>query len=141
MCLCFFAPAAHAFSFSYGSFFTVNAIRRTQDGVVLPVARKKYKNIRLLSAAAYRRLDACTENCSQEVSSVHFNIGDWRKAKTREGMLIADVEFDGQWAVTFLIFKNKNGFGVKPPEHFAFTDKTLEKQVQDALVRLAEENL
>lgn len=136
------AAAAHAFSFSYGPYFTVTSIRRTQkDGVVLPVARKKYRNIRLLSAKAYHVLDACGENCSQEVSYMHFNIGDWRKASTREDMLIADVEFNDQWAVTFLVFKNKSGFSVKTPEDFTFQDKALQTRVTDALVALAKEQL
>lgn len=130
-----------AFDFSYGPYFRVSGISQTEDGIKLPVARKKYANLKMLSSAVYRTLAACKQDCSQEVSHMQFNIGDWRKAKTREGMLIADVEFNNQWAVTFLVFKNKKGFGVKPPEHFAFTDKKLEQEVQAALSALAEENL
>lgn len=130
-----------AFDFAYGPYFRVSAITQTEEGVQLPLARKKYANLKLLSSAVYRTLAACKQDCSQEVSHMQFNIGDWRKAKTREGMLIADVEFNGQWAVTFLVFKNKEGFGIKPPEHFTFTDKKLEKEVEDALSELAEANL
>ena len=54
-------------------------------------------------------------------------------------MWIAEVSYDEAWLVTFLIFQNKEGFGVVPPEYFIFLDKALQARTERLLSARAQE--
>ena len=48
------------------------------------------------------------------------------------------MAFNGQWLVTFLVFKNKDGFAVKEPKQFVFLDDVLKRRVADLLTQAIE---
>jgi len=132
---------ACAFDFSYGNYLVVKDIKQRDKKLLLPVAQRKYRNIKVLSKDVYVFLRQCQTDCRLEVSKADFSVEDSRKALTREGMLLADVSFNGDLLLTFLVFKEKNGFSVKTPEKVVFTDKQLERQVQARLREVAKEIL
>lgn len=126
-----------AFDLQYGSFFKIDSVS-VQDGrPVLPLARKKYANLRVLDRETFELLKTCPAFCRQPAVSAAPEVSEIRAAKTRGGMWIADVSFGGQWLVTFLIFQNKDGYGVKAPEHFIFLDERLKREVAGLLSRAA----
>ncbi len=122
-----------AFDVSYGSLFQVVNISRPSGQAVLPLSRGKYANIRVLTRETLEWLNACPELCVQDAGDGSVIVEEFRAAQTRGGMWIADVSFDGKWLVTFLVFQNKNGYGVKPPEDFVFLDKKLRRLVEETL--------
>ena len=132
------AVAACAFTFTYGNYFTVNNIKHKNGIVILPLAHGKYKNVKVLSKELYQFLGKCEITCHLDVSNVQFASSDYRKAFTNENMMIADVTFNEEIIVTFLVFKNRKGFSVKTPEEVVFTDKKLETEVREYLQALAE---
>ena len=89
----------------------------------------------------YGFIKQCKQNCAYETSTAEFTVVDYRKASTREGMLIAEVDFNGEVQLTFLVFKNKDGFTVKFPADVVFKDKKLAARVRSYLTKLATENL
>ncbi|MBR3604211.1 MAG: hypothetical protein IKL48_06045 [Elusimicrobiaceae bacterium] len=132
------ANAACAFTFSYGRFFDVEDVKYENDVLKMPLAQGKYKNVKILSQKVYRFLLDCEKDCQYQVPAITFETVDYRKAFTQEGMLIADVDFNGEIALTFLVFKNKKGFLIKTPKEIIFKDKKLQKQVEIYLKELAE---
>lgn len=139
--LLLFAVPAGAFTFSYGNFFDVKDVKNEGGALVLPLARGKYKNVKVLQKDVFDFLLQCRQACRYPVQEAQFVPADFRKAFTKEDMLIADVDFNGEITLTFLVFKNRNGFWVKTPEEAVFKDKKLEKRVKKQLIRLAEKNL
>ena len=122
-----------AFDLQYGSFFTVRNIVLKQGQPVLPLARGKYANVRVLDKDTFLFLKTCVGDCRQESVSAAPALFEIREALTRPGMWIADIYFDGKWLITFLIFQNKSGFDVKEPDDFVFLDKQLKKEVEKML--------
>lgn len=122
-----------AFDLQYGSFFKIDSVSIKDGRPVLPLARNRYANLRVLDRDTFERLTSCPSVCRQEAASARPEVSEIRAAKTRKGMWIADVSFGGQWLVTFLIFENKDGFGVKEPEHFVFLDQWLKREVHGLL--------
>lgn len=122
-----------AFDLQYGSFFKIDSVSMEDGLPVLPPARGKYANLRVLDRDTFEWLKSCPSDCRQEAVSARPEVSEIRAAKTRKGMWIADVSFGGQWLVTFLIFENKDGFGVKEPEHFVFLDQRLKREVHGLL--------
>lgn len=133
--------AAHAFVFSYGSLFEVKDVKQEKGVLLLPLAGGKYKNVKILDKDVYSFLKQCTKDCRYETTQAQFACKDYRQAFTNKQMLIADVDFNGQIALTFLVFKNEKGFWVKTPQEAVFKDRKLEEQVKDCLIRLAEKVL
>lgn len=133
--------AAHAFTFSYGSLFDVKDVKNENGVLLMPLAGGKYKNVKVLDKDVYRFLQQCKKDCRYDVQEVQFSSADYRKALTNDKMLIADVDFNGQIALTFLVFKNKKGFWVKAPEEAVFKDRKLEERVKAYVTRLAEKTL
>ncbi len=131
------AGAACAFSFSYGEFFDVKDVQNKDGILTMPLTNGVYKNVKILSKEMYGFLLHCPQECRYPVAKAGFESIDYRKALTREGMLIADVDFNQEIALTFLVFKNKDGFSVKVPESVIFKDKKLQKQVEKYLKELA----
>ena len=70
--------------------------------------------------------------------AAELSLRELRPAKTRENMWIGEVAFNGQWLVTFLVFKNKDGFAVKEPKQFVFLDDVLKRRVADLLTQAIE---
>ncbi len=138
--LCCAVPAC-AFTFSYGNLFDVKDIRQDNGVVVLPVSDGKYKNVKVLSKQVYDFLSQCKADCRYSADGAEFASVDYRQAFTNERLLIADVDFNSEITLTFLVFKNKDGFWVKPPKEVVFKDTRLQSRVQKYLIRLAENNL
>ncbi|MGN0023820.1 MAG: hypothetical protein ACI351_00080 [Candidatus Avelusimicrobium sp.] len=128
-----------ALTVSYGSFFEVSGVVRAADKVLLPLTRGKYANIRVLTRETLDVVKNCSESCVQDAGAGEIKIEDFRAAKTSGGMWIADVSVDGRWLITFLIFQNKNGYGIKPPDEVQFLDKILLVRTERALAALADE--
>lgn len=137
VCLWFVSCGLCAFDLQYGSFFTIQNIVLEQGRPVLPLARGKYANTRVLDKDTFSFLKTCTGSCQQEASAAQPELLDIRAALTRPGMWIADVSFDGKWLITFLIFENQTGYSVKEPEHFIFLDEPLKTQVHQLLASAA----
>lgn len=126
-----------AFEVSYGSLFQVENVSRAAGKVELPLSRGQYANIRILTRETLDFVKTCPEPCMQDAGSGEIKVEEFRAAKTRGGMWIAEVSFDGKWLVTFLVFQNKNGYAVKPPEDFRFLDKKLRIRAEKTLTELA----
>ena len=140
MVWCMAFPAC-AFTFSYGDLFSVKNVT-LQDGLVtLPKTQKKYRNVKILSKEVYRFLKTCQTDCRYAAAGKEFVSMDYRKARSREGMLIADVQFNEDIIVTFLVFANKKGFSVKTPQEVTFEDKKLEQEVIKYVEALAQKTL
>lgn len=122
-----------ALDVSYGSLFQIFNVSRQAGKVVLPLARGKYANIRVLERETLDFLTVCPNTCVQDAALGQARVEDFRAAKTRGGMWIADVSFDGRWLITFLVFQNENGFAVKPPENFRFLDANLRRRTEEML--------
>lgn len=140
VCLLLGVGGLRALDVSYGSLFRVSGVSRPEGKAVLPLSRGKYANVRVLDWETLEFVNACTEPCVQDAGPGRIKTADFRPAKTRGGMWIADVAFDGKWLITFLVFQNKNGYGVKPPEEFIFLDENLRGRVEKALGALAGQN-
>lgn len=140
-CLCFCAVSACAFTFSYGNLFEVKDVQNQGGALVLPLARGKYKNVKVLSKDVYDFLLQCKKDCRYAAPGAGFSSSDYRKAFTNERMMIADVDFNGEIILTFIVFKNKDGYSVKTPAEAVFKDKKLEKRVRAYLTDLAEKTL
>ncbi len=127
-----------AFDLQYGSFFKVQHIS-VQDGrPLLPLARGKYANLRVLDEGTFLFLQKCSARlCAQPANRAEPQIFDLRSALTRPGMWIAQVSFGGQWLITFLIFQHKDGYDVVEPQDFSFLDLRLRRQVHDMLAQAA----
>ena len=132
---------ACAFTFSYGNLLDVKDVQNGGGVLVLPQTNKKYTNVKVLSKKVYDFLGQCRTDCAYPVQDAAFTVVDFRKASTREDMLIADVDINEEILLTFLIFKNKKGHSVKTPQPVVFKDKKLEKQIVFRLNNLAEETL
>lgn len=126
-----------AFDVLYGSLFQISNVSRLEGKTLLPLSRGKYANIRVLTRETLRFITACPEPCVQDAGAGKIKAEEFRAAQTRGGMWIADVSFDGKWLITFLVFQNKNGYAVKPPENFLFLDKNLRRRVEKILTDLA----
>lgn len=135
------ASAACAFTFSYGDLFSVKNVTKQNGVLTLPKTNKKYRNVKISSKAVFDFLKNCETDCRYSVADVRFVSRDYRKARTREGMLIADVEFNDEIILTCLVFANKKGFSVKLPQEIVFNDKDLERRVKHYVEALAQENL
>ena len=104
-----------AFDLQYGSLFTVRGITLEKDRPVLPLSRGKYANVRVLDKETFALLKTCALSCVQEGEG-KIQLRQLRVAKTRPDMWIADVAVDERWLLTFLVFKNKDGFSFIVPQ-------------------------
>lgn len=127
------AGALRALEVQYGTLFTVSAITLENGRPVLPLTRGKYANVRVLGRETYRLLQHCAPVCRQEGSGERTEIFSFRAAKTRPDMWIADVSVDGQWLLTFLVFKNKDGFRVIAPKDITVSDQDWLARVEQML--------
>lgn len=134
------AMPADALNLMYGQAFKVEKITRQNATVQLPLSRGKYANVKLLTRPVYEFLTTCKTPCRLERDTVNFTVQDFRAAKTRRGMWIADVEINGEMALTFLVFKQGGTFSIKPPEPVKFLDETLLENIKNRLKALAQQD-
>lgn len=137
--LCLAIPAG-ALNLTYGQAFTVEKITRQNAAVQLPLSRGKYANVKLLTRSVYEFLTTCKTPCRLERDTVTFTVQDFRAAKTHSGMWIAEVEINGEIALTFLVFKQGGQFSIKPPEPVKFLDETLLEAIKTRLKALAQQD-
>ena len=133
------APALHALDVCYGNFLTIKGIERTGGKIILPVERKKYYNVRILSQNTYRFVTNCQEPCVQHVADIKVSVYDVRPAKERPDMWIASVSFNQDWQGTFLVFRQESRYRVKPPANLLFVQPGLEKETQEAIIAAVKE--
>ncbi len=115
------APALHALDVSYGK------------------ERKKYYNVRILDKDTYRFVASCQAPCMQEIAKVDVTVCEVRAAKERPDMWIADVAFNQDWQITFLVFKQGDTYRVKSPIHLIFVQQALKKRTEEAIVAAVKE--
>jgi len=133
------AATACAFDFSYGTFFEVKNVKN-KDGVLqLPLSRKKYKNVKVLSKELYGFLKQCSENCKYPAQNTLFRTEEFRQAATNEQLFIADISFNDEILLTFLVFNNPDKIRVKFPEAVLFTDENLKKSIEKFIKQQAEQ--
>ena len=133
-CVLFWAAGAGAVTLSYGNLLQVQHIEVKDNRLQMPLSRKKYANVRVLDKGLYGFSLACNNLCRFDAKARAFSIFSLWAAKTRPGMWIADVEINAQLSITFLIFKDKETYHLKPPEEVVFNDKKLLAQIRAALV-------
>ena len=136
---CWAMPAG-ALDLMYGQAFTVENITRQNAAVQLPLSRGKYANVKLLTRPVYEFLTVCKTPCRLVRNTVDFAVQDFRVAQTRSGMWIAEVEINGEIALTFLVFKQGGQFSIKPPEPVKFLDKALLDDIKTRLKGLAQQD-
>ena len=139
--VCFIAFPACAFTFSYGNLLEVKDVKNDGGVLQLPLIRRKYKNVKILSKELYRFLQKCSGDCTYQTGEVQLQIEEFRPAATRADMFIADVSLNGEILLTFLVFQNKKNVSVKSPEVIHFKDKKLQERIQKYIVNRAAEKV
>lgn len=130
-----------AFTFSYGSWLDIKGVEKVNNRVQLPLTRKKYKNVKITDKSLYQFLNRCQTDCQYPQPKQDFEIIESRAATSREGMWIADIEFNGEIILTVLVFENKKGLAVKLPDVVEFKDKAFQKQIEKAIQTQLEQTL
>ena len=138
--LLLFAPALHAWDVTVARSFTILGVTRTEGKVVLP-SERTYQNIRILDKSTYDFVAACQAPCAQPLPAVTPVVADVRPAQTRGRMWIVQVDFNGAWLITFLVFQKGNDFSIKLPEHFTFNSDVLAQQTRQVIVNAVKENV
>lgn len=122
-----------AFDLQYGELFCVTNLTQKKGKIILPVTRGKYTNVRVLDKSTYYLLKKCELSCKQESAGGVVSVKQVRKAKTRDNMWIADVTVDNKWLLTFLVFRNKDGFDFIVPQDIRITDKKWLQQIKQSI--------
>lgn len=130
-----------AFTFSYGDLLDVKEVKNKDGALQMPLTRKKYKNVKVLSGSLYKFLKECSADCVYSVREKEVEVLELRAAANRTDMWIADLSLNGDISLTFLVFKNKNGFSVKLPEAVQFKDLAFKKHLQEYMKQVAQENI
>ncbi|MBR4355101.1 MAG: hypothetical protein IKP96_00790 [Elusimicrobiaceae bacterium] len=130
MCL---AVGLRAFDVIYGSLFQLDGVSFKNGRPVLPLTRARYANVRVLDKATFEWLKTCPAVCRQKDARGNWQIVSFRAAKTRPDMWIADVAIDEKWQLTFLIFKNKDGFSLVTPKEVTVLDAKWFAHIEKAL--------
>lgn len=133
-CMIGWAQVAGAVTLWYGNWLQVQHISRQDGRLQMPLSRKKYANVRLLDKKLYQFLLECKTPCRFDVKENQWKLVSLRAAKTRPNMWIAEAEINEQLNLTFLIFKEKDTYQLKPPQEVLFTDKKLLKQIYSQIV-------
>ena len=139
--VCMLVKPVCAFTFSYGNLFEVKKVVNKNGVLQLPLTRKKYKNVKILSRELYSFLRACQTDCSYAVSQEQFEIEEIRPAATNTQMFIIEVSFNRAVLLTFLGFKNKNGMKIVFPQEVIWKDAGLKKRVQKYLEDQVKQNV
>ena len=134
--VCGLIGTAYAFTFSYGDAFSVSGIEQDSGQLVLPLSSKKYRDVKLTSKKLYQFLKQCQSDCTYPVKQTVFVCTDFHYAFSNENILIADVEFNKEIIVTFLVMKQSDQIRVQLPKEVVFKDTALWQQVQEELKNL-----
>ncbi len=137
--LCLLTPTLHAWNVSYGSYLKITGITRTEGRILLPVERKKFYNVRILSQNTYQFVRTCQPPCRQAVTDVNVDVLHVRAAKEQPDMWIATVAFNQDWQGTFLVFRRGDTYSVKPPAHLIFLQQALKQKTEAAIIAAIKE--
>ena len=135
--VCGLAGAAHAFTFSYGAAFSVQGVKQEDGRLVLPLSSNKYTNVKISAKPLYQFVSDCQTDCTYHpAKQVTFVCTDWRRAFSNENLFIAEVEFNQELILTFLLFQNPDKVVVQTPKEVSFIDKDLQKRIENYLTEL-----
>lgn len=138
LCL-FLAPTLHALDVSYGNFLTITGIERSEGKISLPVERKKYHNIRILSRSTYQFVIACSSKCVQDVAEIRVTILEVRPAKTRPDMWMVTCAFNQDWQGTFLVFRRGEEYSLKVPANLVIKESSFRKKTEETIIAAVKE--
>lgn len=147
ICLMFFAAGARALAVEnvtfddgvyhfYFGYFEVKNVELRGGVLELPLERGEYKNIKILTQDLLNKMTTCTDTCQPEtLKKPAYQISEMRTAGAN--LIIADVLFDGELAVTFLInrytSRGKESLRINKPSDFEFSDAKFEREVKEFL--------
>ena len=135
------AIPACAFTFSYGNLLDVPEVKNKEGVLQMPLTRKKYKNVKVLSKQLYRFMKHCTSDCNYEPDGAKLEVTSFRAAATRADMWIADVSVNSEIGITCLVFKNGNEFSIKLPDVVKFKNAAFKKDLQKYIEKYAAEQV
>ena len=133
------APALHALDVSYGNFLTITGIERSEGKIKLPIERKKYRNIRILSKSTYQFVIACSSKCVQDIAEVQVTVSDVYPAKERPDMWMVTCSFNQDWQGTFLVFRRGEKYSIKSPANLIFQQDVLKNKTEELVVAAVKE--
>ena len=132
---------ACAFTFSYGNLLDVKEVKNKNGVLQLPLTRKKYKNVKILSKELYEFVRQCSADCRYAAGTPEWEMAEFRAVQSRQDMWIADVSVNGELLLTCLVFKNKNGLSIKFPQEVRFTDNAFKEQMRQYVEQFAAEKI
>lgn len=128
-----FPSGLYAFDVSYGTLFRVKNVAHKKERLVLPLTNKKYANVRILDKDTFAFVNTCRENCSLPAGEGKIQLSSLRKSVSRENMWIGEVDIDGKWLLTFLVFHDSKHTGIITPSPVVFTDEGWLEQIKRVL--------
>ncbi len=134
------APAGYTLDVTVGSSFKITGITRTDGKIVLPVERKKYRNVRIENQETFSWVQACKEVCTQPLAQVTPTVQEVRPARTRANMFLVNVSFSRAWLITCLVFKHGEEYAVQFPADFVFLDLALQARTQQLIIHHVQES-
>ncbi len=134
-------PSLFALEVQVGRSFKIVNIVRTPGKIILPVERKQYRNIRLLTSRMREFLLTCESPCHLPDAPPFVQVSDVRPALTRPDTWLVDVNVYHTWQLTFLVFKTGEEYRIKSPQDLKFLDESFEKRVHAVVVRAAKEGI
>ena len=128
----FLMPKLYGLTVEVGNFFRIEKIRFQKGKLILPLSKKQYADVRILGRETYDFLHTCQglKSCKQPFQKANIEVENVRPAKTRPDVWIADVSFNNQWQLTFLVVANGEKRIFKAPSQVVFLDKALEQQIR-----------
>lgn len=127
-----------AFTFQYGQALTVQGLKQEKGRLVLPVTRKKYRNVKIAARPLYQFLQQCQAVCLYPVDKIEFESTDYRRAFTNENLVIAQVKFNKELIITFLVSRQNGKLTVEGPGEVHFIDTALQQRVYSYLTELVQ---
>lgn len=133
---CVTAPVC-AFTLSYGTGIKIRGVETKSGQLFLPVTRKKYRNVKIVSKQLFQFAQQCADDCMYPAQEVKITSLNGRRAFTNDKLVIAEVELNQELLLTFLVFKQTNGVSVKGPEEVRFTDRALQNNLEKQVAEMA----
>jgi len=128
-----FPSGLRAFDVSYGTLFRVEGVQYKKGRLVLPLTNKKYANVRILDKDTFDFVNTCNDNCTHPAGEGKKTVSSLRKAVSREEMWIGEVDIDGKWLLTFLVFYDGKHTKIVTPSPVVFTDAAWLEQIKKLL--------
>ncbi|WP_424244477.1 hypothetical protein Dip510_001726 [Elusimicrobium posterum] len=117
-------------NFNFGAFGIFN-VDYENGKLIMPLQRDEYKNITILDKNLMLKMAQCFIKCeTSETKTPEVKLVDLRPAGK---IFIADVSFDNELLITFLVIKNKDTVRVSKPEDFIFNDKNFETNLKNLI--------